>query len=155
VNPACTPQGVGLADAPNEITNVFRYVWPSRKKSRLPAPMPGECSAVPTEDRIGRNHVKTSPPIGPESAQHNPQQSLAAVEAQAMRRVVLENRQLVTKGEDLRLQGGTGSKTGGHQRERATKRELIVVATVISRMIATICVFRWDGFSVTTVADAR
>jgi hypothetical protein len=45
-------------------------------------------------------------------AQHNPQEPVAPVEAQATRRVVLENRKLVAKRKDLRLQGGTGSKTG-------------------------------------------
>jgi hypothetical protein len=35
------------------------------------------------------------------------------VEAQATWRVLLENRKLVTKREDLRLQGGTASKSGG------------------------------------------
>jgi hypothetical protein len=65
--------------------------------------MPGECSAVPTEDCVGLNHLQTSPPTGPESVQHNPQEPVAPVEAQATRRVLLKNRQLVTKREDLRL----------------------------------------------------
>jgi hypothetical protein len=33
------------------------------------------------------------------------------------------------KGKDLRMQGGTGPKTGGYQAEGATKRELIMEAT--------------------------
>jgi len=84
--------------------------------------MPGESSAVPAEDRVGLNHVQTSPPTGPESVQHNPQEPVAAVEAQATRRVVLENRKLVTKGEDLRLQGGAGPKTGGHKSEKGEEK---------------------------------
>src|SRR5881227_2655220 len=83
------------------------------KAAGFPGPMPGESSAVPTEDRVGLNHLETSPPTGPESVQHNPQESVAAVEAQATLRVLLEDRKLVTKREDLRLQGSTGSKTGG------------------------------------------
>jgi len=75
--------------------------------------MPGESSAVPTEERVGLNHLQTSPPTGPESVQHNPQEPVAAVETQATRRVLLEDRKLVTKRDDLRLQGSTGSKTGG------------------------------------------
>jgi len=46
-----------------------------------------------------------------------------------------KNRKLVTKPENLGLQGSTGSKTAGCQSEKGDKRELIVVATVISRMI--------------------
>jgi hypothetical protein len=65
--------------------------------------MPGESSAVPTNDRAGLNHLQTSPPTGPESVQHNPQEPVATVEAQAMRRVLLENRKLVAKRENLHL----------------------------------------------------
>src|SRR5437016_981349 len=84
--------------------------------------MPGKSSAVPTEDRVGLNHLETSPPTGPESRQHNPQESVAAVEVQATRRILLENRKLVTKREALRLQGHTGSKTGGYQSEKGDQK---------------------------------
>ena len=65
--------------------------------------MPGESFAVPTDDRVGLNHGETSPPTGPESVQQNPQEPVAAVEAQATRPVLLENCKLVAKREDLRL----------------------------------------------------
>jgi hypothetical protein len=45
------------------------------------------------------------------------------VEAQATWRVLLENRKLVTKREGLRLQGGTGSKSGGHKSEKRDEKE--------------------------------
>src|SRR3984957_2105229 len=38
------------------------------------------------------------------------------------RRVLLENRELVTKREDLRLQGGRGSKTGGDNSEKGDEK---------------------------------
>jgi len=75
--------------------------------------MPGECSAVPTEDCVGLNHLQTSPPTGPESVQNNRQEPVAAVEAQAPWSVLLENCELVTKRENLSLQSRTGSKSGG------------------------------------------
>jgi len=65
--------------------------------------MPGESSAVPTEDGVGLNHLERSPPTGPESVQHHPQEPVATVEAQATRRVLLKDRKLVTKREDLHL----------------------------------------------------
>jgi hypothetical protein len=68
--------------------------------------MPGESSAVPTENGVGLNHLETSPPTGPASVQHNPQEPVAAVKAQATRRVLLENRKLVAKREYLRLKHG-------------------------------------------------
>ncbi len=84
--------------------------------------MPGESSAVPTKDCVGLNHLQTSPPTGPQSRQHDPQESVAAVEVQATRRILLENRKLVTQCEDIRLQGRTGSKTGGHQIEKGDEK---------------------------------
>jgi hypothetical protein len=71
----------------------------------------GRCRA---EDGVGLNYLETSPPAGLESVQHNPKEPVAAVEARATWRVVLANRKLVAKREDLRLQGSTGSKTGGY-----------------------------------------
>jgi hypothetical protein len=63
----------------------------------------------------------------------------------------LENRKLVAKRKDLRLQGGTGSKTGGYQSEKGDeKRELIVVATIISQMVGTPVFSDRTEFSVTT-----
>ena len=94
---------VGLAHAPNKLTNVRRNFWPAGKAARFSGPMPGESFAVPTDDRVGLNHRETSPPAGPESVQQNPQEPVAAVEAQATRPVLLENCKLVAKREDLRL----------------------------------------------------
>src|SRR5207302_926361 len=112
---------VGCSVTP-KCTTRRRSCHSTTKAARFPRPMPGESSAVPTEDRVGLNHLQTSPPTGPESRQHNPQESVAAVEAQATRGVLLENRKLVTKREDLRLQGRTGSKTGGYQSEKGDEK---------------------------------
>src|SRR5664279_6100364 len=122
VNAGCAPQGVGLVHAPNQVAKVRCHFWPSGKAARLPRPMPSESSAVPTEDRGGLNHLQTSPPTGPESVQHNTQQPVAAVEAQATRRALLQNRKLVTQREDLRLQGSTSSKTRGDQSKKGDEK---------------------------------
>ena len=107
--------------------------------------MPGERSTVPTEDRVGLNHLKTSPPTGPESVQQNPQQPVAAVGAQATRRVLLENCKLVTKREDLRLQGSTGSKTGGQQSEKGDEKRAHRGSHHDLTNDPNPCVFRSDG----------
>ena len=71
------------------------------------------------------------------------------MEAQATRRVLLENCKLVTKREDLRMQGSTRSKVETIKAKKATKRELIVVATMISRLIGTPVFSDRTEFSVT------
>jgi len=107
--------------------------------------MPGESSAVPTEDSGGLNHLQTSPPTGPESVQHNPQEPVAAVDAQATRRVLLENCKLVTKREDLRLQGSSGSKTGGQQSEKGDEKRAHRGSHHDLTNDPNPCVFRSDG----------
>ena len=102
---------------------------------------------MPTEDRGGLNHLHTSPPTGPESVQHNPQEPVAAVEAQATWRVLLENRKLVTKGEDLRLQRCTGPKTGGYQSEKGDEKRAHYGSHHDLTNDRNPCVFRSDGVS--------
>src|SRR5271157_6585884 len=112
---------------------------------RFPRPMPRESSAVPTQDRGGLNDLQTSPPTGPESVQHNPQQPVAAVDAQARRRVLLENRKLMTKREDLRLQGSTSSKTGGYQSKKGDEKRAHRGSHHDLTNDRNPCVFRSDG----------
>ena len=77
---------------------------------------------MPSDHCIGANDVQTTAPTGPPSREQDPQEPVGALEAQAQRRVLLENRELVTKREDLRLQGGTGSKTGGDKSEKGDEK---------------------------------
>jgi hypothetical protein len=107
--------------------------------------MPGESSPVPTEHRLGLNHLQASPPTGPESGQQNPQEPVGALEAQALRRILLENRQLVTKGKDLRLQGGTGPKTGGYQGEKGDEKRAHRGSDHDRTNDRNLCIFRSDG----------
>jgi hypothetical protein len=107
--------------------------------------MPGESLAVPTDDGVGLNHLETSPPTGPELVQHNPQEPVAAVEAQATRRVLLKDRKLVTKREDLRLEGSTGSKSGGYQSEKGDEKRAHGGSRHDLTNDQNLCVFRSDG----------
>src|SRR5262249_54879146 len=124
---------------------VRRYFWPSGKAARFSDPVPGESSAVPTENGVGLNHIETSPPIGPASVQHNPQEPLAAVEAQATRRVLLANCKLVTKRDDLRMQPSTRSKSGGYQSEKSDEKRAHRGSHHDLTTDRNPCVFRSDG----------
>jgi hypothetical protein len=57
---------------------------------------------------------------------------------------------LMTKREDLRLQGDTGSKTGGDQSEKGNKKRAHRDTTRISRMLRTTAFSARTEFSVTT-----
>jgi hypothetical protein len=52
--------------------------------------------------------VQTTAPTGPPSREQDPQKPVGALEAQTPRCILLENRELMTKREDLRLQGRHG-----------------------------------------------
>src|ERR1700685_841214 len=56
----------------------------------------------------------------------------------------------MTKREDLRLQGDTGSKTGGDQSEKGNKKRAHPDTTRISRMLGTTAFSARTEFSVTT-----
>jgi hypothetical protein len=93
---------------------------------------------------------QTMAPTGPPSRQQSPQQSVGALEAQTSRRVLLENRELVTKRNDLHLQGGTGSKTGRYQSEKGDEKRAHRDHTRISRILGTPAFSARTEFSVTT-----
>jgi hypothetical protein len=63
------------------------------------------------------------------------QEPVRALEARTRRRVLSENGELLTKREDLRLQGDTGSKTGGYQSEKGDEKRAHRDTTRISRML--------------------
>ncbi|MGA8507883.1 MAG: hypothetical protein WB762_19930, partial [Candidatus Sulfotelmatobacter sp.] len=88
----------------------------------------------------------------PPSREHDPQEPVGALEAQAPRRILLENGELVTKREDLRLQGGTGSKTGGDDSEKGDENRAHRGSNRISQTIGTSAVSERTEFSVTTAS---
>src|SRR6202034_414683 len=87
--------------------------------------------------------------------QQDPQKPVGAPEAQTPRCILLENRELMTKREDFRLQGDTGSKTGGDQSEKGNKKRAHRDTTRISRMLGTPAFSARREFSVTTGSDGR
>ncbi len=67
------------------------------------------------------------------------------MDVQATRRVLLENCKLVAKREDLRLQGSTGSKTGGHQSEKGNEKRAHRGSQHDLTNDWNVCVFTSDG----------
>src|SRR5215469_18634879 len=65
--------------------------------------------------------------------------------AQATRRVLLEDSKLVAKREDLRLQGSTGSKTGGYESEKGDEKRAHRGSHHDLTNGRNPCVFRSDG----------
>jgi hypothetical protein len=62
----------------------------------------------------------------------------------------LDHEQVVTEGENFRLQGGTGPKTGGDAGKKGDEKRFIVETIMVSRNARNLCVFRSDKLSVRT-----
>jgi len=96
----------------------------------------GPCRAEPSADiAANRTRIGTT----------NPQQPVAAVEAQATWRLPLQNRELVTERKDLRLQGSAGSKTGGRQSKKSDEKRAHRCSHHDLTNDRNFCVFRSDG----------
>ena len=67
----------------------------------------------------------------------------------------MENCELVTKRENLSLQGGSGSKTGGYQSEKGDEKRAHRDRTRISRMLKTFAFSDRTEFSVTTIEHSQ
>ena len=117
--------------------------------------MPGESSAVPTEDGVGLNYLETSPPARPESVQQNPQEPVAAVEAQRRGAFFWQTASWWRSARISACRAARVRKLEATKAKRATKRELIVVATMISRMIGTPVFSDRTEFSVSTATIAK
>ena len=112
---------------------------------RFPCPIPGERSALPSDDRSGLHDLQTRAPTGPESRQQNPQNAVGALQAQVTRGVGLENGKLVTKSENFGLQGGADSKTRGNQSQKCDENRVAHGDDYGLTNGRKLCVFRLDG----------
>jgi hypothetical protein len=126
---------VAFSEGPEIAANI-RGISGSNARRKLGGAKRGRCRVALFRDiAASRTRISTS----------NPQEPVAAVEAQATRHVLLANRKLVAKHEDLRLQGSTGSELEATKAKRATKKKLIVGSQHGLANSRNPCVFRSDG----------
>ena len=78
---------------------------------------------MPADDGVWPHDLQAGVPTRPAARQQDPQPSVGALQAQARWRVLVEHGQLVTKGENLSLQGSTGPKTGGEESEKGLPKQ--------------------------------
>jgi hypothetical protein len=145
MNTGCAPKGVGLAHAPYEIANLRRHLWSSRALPRFPGPIPGKGSPVPADDGVWPHDLQAGVPTRPAARQQDPQPSVGALQAQARWRVLVEHGQLVTKGDNLSLQGSTGPKTGGEESEKSNQNRVHRGCNHHPTNDGNLCVFKSGG----------
>ena len=118
-------------------------------------PIPGESSAVPTEDRVRLNHLQASAANRTRIATTEPTRAGRCAGGAKDAARSLENSQLVTKREDLRLQGNTGPKTGDYRSNKGDEKRSHRGSAMISRMIGTSAFSNRTEFSATTGSTHR
>src|SRR6266446_10169892 len=74
VNPRRTPERIGAADPPNEISELRPDRGPTASASTLPRPVAPEPLPVPADHGLWPHQLQRIPPALPEPRQHNPEE---------------------------------------------------------------------------------
>jgi len=94
-----SPERVGAAHLPNQITNLPMHRWPPG--SRTPSPKQSESLTVPLNNS-GRlhhhNHLQTA---WPQSVEQDPEQTVEGKQPEPTRPLAAKNAQLMTEGQIL------------------------------------------------------
>src|SRR3989449_4966052 len=73
VDPRRTPERIRAAHLPNQIPQFPPNRGPTPSASTLPCPVQPETPAVPPHHGLGPHHLQRTPPILPQSRQHDPE----------------------------------------------------------------------------------
>src|SRR2546426_3782179 len=73
VNPRRTPERIGAADPPNQISELRPDRGPTASASTLPRPVAPEPLPVPADHGLWPHHLQRIPPALPEPRQHDPE----------------------------------------------------------------------------------
>ena len=125
VNPRCAPERVVAAHRTNQRSDIRRDCWsPRPPPPNLPSPEQAEALAVPTDHRRRLHDDGARLPIHPDRRQPGPQESINGRQLRPLHRA-LQNTELMTKGQNLKLKRRTmakerhESRRQRHQRRRA------------------------------------
>src|SRR5436309_429558 len=73
VNPRRTPERIGAADPPNQVSELRPDRGPTASALTLPRPVAPEPLPVPADHGLGPHHLQRIPPALPEPRQHDPE----------------------------------------------------------------------------------
>src|SRR5438132_1198455 len=68
-----TPERIGAAHPPNQISELRTDHGPAGSVPTLPRPVASQPLPVPADHRLGPNHLQRMPPARPQSRQQNPE----------------------------------------------------------------------------------
>ena len=114
MNAGCAPQWIGETHLPDESTDVLRYGGASGSTPGLPGPEEAEAFARPPHDGVGLHDDERVPPSWPQLGQADPEDTIGRSEMRASRPRMLENGELLTKSEDLKLESSPAPERHDH-----------------------------------------
>src|SRR6266446_5215568 len=104
VDPRCSPKRVRDAHAANELANVRWCLWPATARSRFPAPIGSEPSAVPADHRLRLEDFQCVQYSRSHTIERGKHQPVNVAERQSLRGFAPQHVELMSKDEVLGLQ---------------------------------------------------
>ena len=102
-----TPEWVGTAHRSNQLADLARDCGPSGSSvPNLPGPKQAEAFAVPGDDSLGLDDDQSGSPIGPDSGQPCPQETIGHGQLRPFLGVATEYTDLMPQRQDLHLEVG-------------------------------------------------
>jgi hypothetical protein len=102
---ALVPKRVRDAHVANELANVRRRLWPATARSRFPAPIGSETSAVPADHRVWLENFQCVQYPRSHTIESHKHQAVDIAEGHSLRGFAPQHVELVSKDKDLDLQG--------------------------------------------------
>ena len=122
VNPRCAPERVVAAHRTNQRSDIRRDCWsPRPPPPNLPSPEQAEALAMPTDHRRRLHNDGARLPIRPDRRQPGPQESINGRQLRPLHRA-LQNTELMTKGQNLKLKRRTTAKESQESRRQRHQR---------------------------------
>ena len=111
------PQRIVLAHPSDQRADVVGNRWPSRSPAAdLPRPEQPDALAMPRDDSVRLDNDECRSPIRPDATQPCPQKPIRRGQRRPLHRAV-ENTELVTERDDLKLKGCTAAERQQEGRE--------------------------------------
>src|SRR5260221_11661176 len=104
VDPWRSPKRVRDAHVANELANVRWCLWPATARSRFPAPIGSEPSAVPADHRLRLEEFQCVPYSMSHMIERSKHQPVNVAECQSLRGFAPQHLELMSKDEVLGLQ---------------------------------------------------
>src|SRR5215204_145738 len=109
-----TPQRVGNAHFTNKGANFGRSSWPTATRSRFPAPIGSEASAMPSHNCFGLKDLQRVQHVRHQAIETREHEPVDAVEDKSLRRLAPQHVELMTKHENFSVQRSAGLEQASH-----------------------------------------